>query len=367
MLRLRVVQAEFGDCLILEFGTSAAPRYVLIDGGPDTIYARHLRPELGAIRAGGGTLDLAILSHVDNDHAIGLLDFLAELRQQRDNGAPETIAVQALWHNAFSRTIGSGTAIQGRLAALLAGAGSVMTAAGMALRGIAEGAQLRAAAAALDLPVNAGFPGDLVLVGAATARTVIDNLTLRVVGPAQANLDELKAQWLEWLDTHEEGVASGDPFLMANADRSVPNLSSIMVLAEAHGKRILLTGDGRSDHLLDGLAQAGALDGQERLHVDVLKLPHHGSDRNITKKFFKKVTADRYVASANGKDGNPDLATLIWIVEAARDQGCRIEIVVTNRTPSTKKLQDEYAPAEYGYRLTVMKKAAHSIILDVAP
>jgi hypothetical protein len=41
------------------------------------------------------------------------------------------------------------------------------------------------------------------------------------------------------------------PFIAAMADRSIPNLSSIMILAEAdEGKKILFTGDGRGDHLL---------------------------------------------------------------------------------------------------------------------
>lgn len=56
-----------------------------------------------------------------------------------------------------------------------------------------------------------------------------------------------------------------------------------------------------------------------RAHFDVIKAPHHGSDRNIKKTFFRKVTADRHILSANGRDGNPDLATLIWLVEAAKD------------------------------------------------
>jgi len=112
-----------------------------------------------------------------------------------------------------------------------------------------------------------------------------------------------------------------------------------MVLAEdeATGKRLLLTGDGLGNHLIDGLRQANLLSGDGTLHVDTLKVPHHGSDRNVSKKFFKTVTADKYVISANGKDGNPDLDTLVWIVEGAREHGRAIEIFATNRTPSTRK------------------------------
>jgi beta-lactamase superfamily II metal-dependent hydrolase len=150
---------------------------------------------------------------------------------------------------------------------------------------------------------------------------------------------------------------------MANADLSVPNLSSIMFLAKADGRTMLMTGDGRSDQILEGLARAGLLDGAGRLNLDVLKLPHHGSDRNITKTFFSKVTADTYIASANGKHGNPDLATLIWLVEAAREQQRRIRIVETNRTPSVEKLLAEYPADRYGYVVETLVPSQHAIVV----
>ena len=140
------------------------------------------------------------------------------------------------------------------------------------------------------------------------------------------------------------------------SDRSVPNLSSIMILAQADGKKILLTGDARGDHLIQGLQQTSLLKTNGTLHVDILKVPHHGSSRNVDEEFFKRITADKYVISANGKYGNPDLETLIWIVKAAKEKQRNIEIFVTNQTPTIEKLLQEYFPAEYGYRLTLMEE-----------
>ena len=54
MLKLHVVQAEYGDCLILEYGQQASPRYILIDGGPTTTYERHLQGLLQQREEGGG-------------------------------------------------------------------------------------------------------------------------------------------------------------------------------------------------------------------------------------------------------------------------------------------------------------------------
>ncbi len=369
MIKLRTIQAENGDCLILEFGSQASPRYILIDGGPQTIYESHLREELERIRGAGGKLDRVILSHVDNDHVVGLRDLMADLEKQRANNE-ETIAIQALWHNAFSQTIGSGNDIEPRLKMLLANAGAArraMTTTGMAVQGISEGDQLRRAARKLGIPINEEFPDKLITVDRVPEPIVLSNLSLRVVGPTEKNLEELRKKWLDWLDKHEEDLMERDPSVAAMADRSIPNLSSIMLLAEADGKSILLTGDGRGDHLLQGMEQAGLLDSEGGLHVDVLKVPHHGSDRNVTKKFFRTITADAYVISANGKDGNPDLVTLTWIVEVAEEQERAITIHVTNKTTSTRELIEGHEPNEHSYRLIEMEKRAHSMVLELSP
>jgi beta-lactamase superfamily II metal-dependent hydrolase len=366
MLTLHVVQAECGDCLILEYGPQSKPKYILIDGGPAGTYDTHLRGELEKIKRGGGRLELGILSHVDNDHIVGLLDLTAELRQQRANRATETIEIDSLWHNAFSQTIGGDNDIEPRLKALQANArnfAGVMTVTNAAVEGIGEGGQLRSAAVLLGIPINS----DLISVDDAP-RPIrsADGLRLYVVGPTKKSLEELKTEWLAWLDKHETSPLSTEE-IAAMADRSVPNLSSIMVLAEDEttGKRLLLAGDGRGDHLIDGLGQANLLSRDGTLHVDVLKVPHHGSTRNVTGDFFKTVTADKYVISANGKYGNPDLDTLIWILEAAKEQRRTIEISVTNQTPSTRQLVKKYDRKKYGYSLVEMNKKSNSMPLQI--
>ena len=369
MLKLRIVQAEFGDCLILEYGTDAAPRYMLIDGGPNHIYNLHLKSELETIAAAGGELELVALSHVDQDHIVGLLDFFAELREQRANNENETIAVDHIWFNQFSQTVDPDNVISPRFQALVAGMqghGMMMEHAGMSLDSIGQGHQLHLVSQILGLSVNQQFVDNKVMVDNAPGPIQFDNLTLTIVGPTDANLEKLGDEWSDWLDEHEHVAGTDDPFVAAMTDRSIPNLSSIMLLAEAHGKTMLLTGDGRGDHLLSGLDDLGLLDADGSIHVDLLKLPHHGSNRNVTKEFFSKVTADTYVVSANGKHGNPDLATLIWIVEIASEQGREIEIVATNRTDSTDGLLVNNPPGDFGYTLTIMPKNQNAHMFELA-
>lgn len=364
MFRFHVVQAEFGDCLILQYGTAAKPRFVLIDGGPPNNFADNLAPVLRQIGSQNASLDLAVLSHVDNDHIVGLVDYFAELQA---SGA-DLPRPKELWHNSWGRTIDPDGALAPRLKALInATRTAAMPNAGNAVLGIDEGNALRTKAKVLGVPINKSLPSaDLITVDKVPTPIVFDNLRLQVVGPTQANLDRLHKDWVAWLDKHEDAIQGDDPMVMANSDRSVPNLSSIMLIAEADGKTILLTGDGRSDHLLDGLKMAGRLDGKGRCHVDILKLAHHGSDRDVTKQFFQQVTADTYVASANGRYGNPDLPTLTWIVEAAKDEGRQVEIVVTNRTPSTNQLQKKFPSSAFSYDLRFLPKGERVVVLPLA-
>ena len=85
------------------------------------------------------------------------------------------------------------------------------------------------------------------------------------------------------------------------------NLASLMLLIEEGPASVLLTGDGVSQEILDGLAHHGKLDANERIHVNVLKVQHHGALGNVEAKFVKSVTADHYVFCGNGAHENPEI------------------------------------------------------------
>ena len=373
MLKLHIVQAEHGDCYVLEYGARPSPRYILIDGGPATIYEQHLRAKLLEIKAGGGKLDLAVVSHVDDDHIVGMLDLMRELKQQRASHASETVALPSLWHNTFSQILGKD--VEEKFRSAMRGFGSargLMSSSDRMERGIGQGDDLTRAADALGIPINPKFgPSRLICQDEAQDDKVFGNLSLRIVGPTKKNLERLRKEWLKWLKEHKDRVQVRDPVLAEReakkADQSVPNLSSIMFLAKADGRTILFTGDGLSDDLIQGLKQAHLLDPDGKLHVDVLKLAHHGSQRNVKQSFFEAITADQYVISANGQNGNPDLATLKWMVETAKAAGRKIELVVTNSTDSTERLVQECPPDTYGYKLTQMEKGTHAMTLELAP
>jgi Metallo-beta-lactamase superfamily len=366
MFKLHVVQAQFGDCLILEYGTPKKRRFILVDGGPPGNYNADVAPALDQIVGANGKLDLVVISHIDNDHIVGALELFAALESDAVSEREPRVKISGLWHNSFERSIDPTGDIAQRMQSLMMMAAMTkvsMPLAADAFYGVKEGNRLRLMAHKLGIPANKRFKDDAILVE--TAKPVrFGPLELRIAGPNRANLLSLRNDWLAWLEKAAAKMADR-PSYAAMADSSIPNLSSIVLLAECNGKRVLLTGDARGDHIIDGLKVA-KLSKNGKLHVDVLKVQHHGSDRNTTRTFFDTVTADTYVLSANGRNGNPDYATLKWIVESAHKDGRSIMLVVTNETDATKDLRKILDPSTYGYEVITLGSNAHSVPITLS-
>jgi hypothetical protein len=174
---------------------------------------------------------------------------------------------------------------------------------------------------------NHKFGGRLILAGARPV-TLGEALKITVIGPMRPELEALQEAHDDWLrkretDKKKEAAAA----LAAFVDESVPNLSSIVVLAEQGGKKILLTGDARGDKILEGMELVGLLEKKSgKMHVNILKVPHHGSDNNMETSFFERVTADHYVFSGDGEHGNPERATLEMLIEARGEDGYKVHL-----------------------------------------
>lgn len=54
------------------------------------------------------------------------------------------------------------------------------------------------------------------------------------------------------------------------------------------------------------------------MHVDVLKIQHHGASANIDEPFCKKITADHYVFCGNGTHTNPEETVIDVICNSRR-------------------------------------------------
>lgn len=332
---LDVRRARKGDCLILHYGSKTEPGLMLIDGGPSDVYQPFLKPRLAEIRkarklAANETLpvDLLMVSHIDDDHIKGVLELTKELIETQ---GPRPLKINGLWHNTFDDIIGNNP--DKLKAAVTAQFGPASLAsepeevegldpdAAKVLASVSQGFRLRDDSRALKLRINPQFKGKLVIAKKNGKQIDLGKgLKFTVVGPMNDEVLALQQAHDEFLEKQQKKKSEAS--LAAFTDKSVPNLSSLVVLAEVGKKRILLTGDARGDKILEGLELVGLLkkDGKSRIHVDVLKCPHHGSDRNVDPIFFRRITADHYVFSGNGQHGNPDRETFEMLLAERGDE-----------------------------------------------
>lgn len=321
---LEALPAHKGDSLILYYGTHAEPKLIVIDGGPSRVYQPALRPRFFDIRAAWGIvntdpldIDLLMISHIDDDHIKGILEFAKELKESDDLNKPKFARIATLWHNTFDDIIGN-SEIPETVTASLASMGSTDFPAGtdpdmaFILSSVRQGRDLRRYAKALEWETNNPFD-PLVMMAKHDDPDVTrfgGGLSFQIIGPRRDELEELQEKYDKFLRDNNLGRDSAEAALAATQDKSVPNLSSIVTLAELGGRTILLTGDALGSKITDAVQARGMATAGAPLKVDVLKMPHHGSDRNVTPEFFQLIKADHYVFCGNGSHGNPERATI---------------------------------------------------------
>jgi beta-lactamase superfamily II metal-dependent hydrolase len=354
-MHLTAFQSGKGDSLLLT--NAAGTTRVLVDGGMPDAYNAHIAPALGKLRVAKRKLDLVYISHIDEDHIGGILEMLDdevawrvhEHQIAHDNPthkapeAPRPPEIKNIWHNAFHEQLGDNAgAVENALAAaapVLSGADvGKLREAGLAQADLANSVRQaiqvsrRVGANQLNIPLNAPAQRKLMMLRTGQVPVQLGGITFTILGPTAAHLTKLRGEWNDWLRANtnalqairnaaradESRLQAGDVAgvlraftLQAEsfgnpASVTPPNLASLTLLAEQNGQSILLTGDARGDQIVDGLRATGRLNGAT-ITVDVLKVPHHGSENNIDSDFCDAVIAKDYVFCGNGEHLNPDL------------------------------------------------------------
>jgi beta-lactamase superfamily II metal-dependent hydrolase len=373
-MHLTAFQAGKGDCLLLE--DNARKHRILIDGGTSSAHREHVAPFLGKLRDKKKDIDILYVSHIDDDHIAGVLSLLdteADWRvhehQVKANNAthkppeaPRPPTIGKIFHNAFRDQVGQNS---GDIESMLAASARALSASDHAwARQLADVHQNLATSikqairvsqrlkpGALNIPLNPDSGKKLMLLRDGQKAIKLGTVQLSILGPSPDDLTRLRKEWNKWLKEHQAEVktlrarAVADEELLRNdvdmalapsiaethqleqlelalakqlGNRSkvtTPNLASLMFLAREGDQTILLTGDGHSQDILKGLEHLGVLAPGDHIHVNVLKVQHHGSEHNIDGPFCDRVSADHYVFSGNGEHENPDLDVLELIFD----------------------------------------------------
>lgn len=364
-MKITAFHAGDGDCLLLSSGDDPA-HHILVDGGRKGAFDKDARKLLGKMREDEQELDVIYVSHIDNDHISGVLRVMEdevewrvhEFRKAQAEAAgdpaprkprrPRPPEVGEIWHNGLFVLVGEDAAPE--VEAVLAATASVLVGSpnarladlGSQLQDLATGEESsmelsrRISDQQLGIPLNPRSDGPIMKRGAegddrAEENFSIGGLEFFLLGPSDDDLEALRDEWQKWIDKNnsaltdlqgdmlddEERLGNLSPAIVANPlidaalgegvdDVSEPNVASLMFLVEEDGHTLLLTGDGVTAEILEGLEHHGKLDADDRIHVSVLKVQHHGALANVEKEFVMQVTADHYVFCGNGAHDNPE-------------------------------------------------------------
>ena len=244
---LEALPARYGDCLLLHYGDAAKPGLVLIDGGPGKVWEKSLQPRLKELAARDGfRINLMMVSHIDDDHVVGLVAFTGAWKAEKQAGRPWPYPVREAWHNSFERIQRQGINAVTASVTASAGGGKIdeidleehgienseeRRDALKVLASVTKGKALRDDLEALGVPTNSGFDGHLVRPGKGPSvpYRLGAELTLHIAAPLPKQLDDLQKEFAKEL--------KAEAALAAYTDGSVPNLSSIAVLASFQARR----------------------------------------------------------------------------------------------------------------------------------
>lgn len=309
-MRIEMLPALHGDCLLVEYGDGTRTRRILIDGGPIGAYPS-LRARIDALPTGDRRFELIVLSHVDADHVEGLIRLFA-------NPRPWPFVVKDVWFNGWRHlepAHGLLGAKQGEFfSALLA-------------RRLDGGGW------------NSAFKGQAVLVpedGALPERILAGGLKLTLLSPTPAKLEHLRDAWRDDLGAAidpgdleaawqllskqkkyvpGQGLLGSSPQLdmliekQSRPDDAAANGSSIAFLAEhsASRKSCLFLADAHCDAICAAVKRLLQARGLKRLPVDAVKVAHHGSKGNTSDELMSLIESPRFLFSSNGQQfGHPD-------------------------------------------------------------
>lgn len=343
MFSIELLAADYGEALLVSWGDRTRPHRLLVDAGTpgtgDRVVAR--------LRELSEPIDLLIVTHVDCDHIGGILPLLDD---------PQLPArIHAVWFNGFRQL---------ELAS--------------DMEGILDGERLSKRLTELEISWNPGWtPAVSPTQGGPVVRRhgqpppvvrLGGQAKLTVLSPLAQNLTALLPEWrttikkaglvegeapqhdkpepaLDMLGGSLEDLAS----LPSKRDNSTANGSSIAVLFEYRGRRLLLGADAFPDVLAEGIREL-APTGQP-FRVDACKVPHHGSAYNVSRDLVAALDCPVWLFSTSGnRFHHPHSQSLARVIVGA-PAGRRPVLVGNYASTEWTRFASDYPPSDHSYDL----------------
>lgn len=324
-LEVQFLPASEGDAIWVRWGDDLRHQ-LLVDMGKGNTGTR-IRGRLETLPEGRRHFELLVVTHIDGDHIGGVISGLVE------RPPLSGLRFDDIWFNGWPHLHGKRVRRPSETE-------------GLEPMGAVQGELL---SEWLTGPWNEHFDrGPIVREDPLRTVELSDKLRLTVLGPTQTSLENLQGTWTDEVElaiekgrltelSRLESMGRQKPLRpdltrrsdlndladeFTDPDDSPSNGTSITLLLEWRKRRVLLTGDAFADDVVDGLA---LLREPSPVVVDVFKLPHHGSQGNVSDALVRSVATTDWVFSTNGtRHYHPDATAVARVIRKAGEPRPRL-------------------------------------------
>lgn len=339
-IKLKIMPAKMGDCFLVSI-LDKQNTNILIDGGYSDTYKNFLKREILEIQKKNEDIDLMVITHIDSDHISGAISFLADNRNIKAN-------IKEIWHNSLRH------AYKGERHDSIIESNDLRILESIKMKGMKipedsderkgaeisgiQGTALGAHIRTNNYGWNLAAGGRAICIDEIKEPYRLNEAKIILLSPTRGRLEALGEAWEEELKRNKEfkGRISDDEIfddvfeiLMTQSfskrikkkhklisgysslesylddeeivDEKESNCSSISFVLEYKSKKVLFLGDSNPNDIYESLQRVYKCDETNKLYFDAIKISHHGSEGNTTKKLMDMIDSKKFIISTNGR------------------------------------------------------------------
>lgn len=375
-IKIHTFQAYDGDCFLVTVYEPKKEVNLLIDCGNSETYHNSIKPYLLDMSKQRRKIDYLILSHIHSDHIGGAIPLLL------DNGSaddPKIIEISNVIYNGF---LGLNlelyekkdcTAQEKRIYQGIISQGQAVLGKNITEKQITLNEELCISKLLIqgNYNWNAWNKNELgVVVADSQMKIDIGNQSyIQFISPNREQLKRMNKKWELYVKRIYNRIPNIDNLHIRNAfeafqwiinnvdyenvqemvsanvltkekiermatsrysyDYTDENMESIAFVLVCGNKKMLFLSDANIEVCRKNLEQ---IYGNTPLKINLIKLPHHGSKRNISMRFLKQYYSDSYLISAGETKLRPSMETIAMILVNDYEENKKIYIVNRNQT-----------------------------------
>lgn len=317
---IKFLKANNGDSIFISYKHDNTSKNILIDSGISATYSSRpkgrqkdgeLKCLIEDLQAKSEKIDLLIITHWDDDHICGALQWF-----QEDLESAKSM-IKHIWFNSgtlINKHFESDKASEDKNMLYLVYNPNTSIKQGIAFEKYILDSSLSHSLIKHDISVE----------------NSLDGVKFVILSPTDKELKKLLTKWEESPYNPNTSTSNKDydksfEELLLNdfqEDVALHNGSSIAFILEIEDKKMMFLGDAHPSVIVDNLKK---LDYSQvnKLKIDLMKVSHHGSKANTSDELLGMIECNKFIISTDGSNhGLPNKEALARII--AKHEKCQI-------------------------------------------